>query len=120
LRGTNSFLARHELVDVDRALALDRDRFKLFGLDLEIFALADLVALDDVGRLHLVAALGVDLLVFDPVTGVLVELVKADLFALAGRREKSDRTGDERQLQIAFPIGARGHEFYSGTESRNP
>jgi hypothetical protein len=34
------FLSRHELVDVDRALALDRDRFQLFRLHLEIFALA--------------------------------------------------------------------------------
>jgi hypothetical protein len=56
-----------------------------------------LVALDDVGGLHLIAAFSVDLLVFDPVTSVLVELMKADLFALAGRGEKSDRAGDERQ-----------------------
>ena len=56
---------RHELVDVDCALALDRDGFELFGIKLDVLALADLVALDDVGGLDLVAAFGIDLAVFD-------------------------------------------------------
>src|SRR5262249_35193129 len=38
---------RHELVDLDRALALDRDGLELFGLKLDVLALADLVAFDD-------------------------------------------------------------------------
>ena len=42
------FLFRHELVDLDDALALDRDRLELLGVELDILALADLVALDDV------------------------------------------------------------------------
>ena len=53
---------RNELVNLDRALALDRYGLEFFRLDLEVLALADLVALDDVGGLHLIAALGVDLL----------------------------------------------------------
>jgi hypothetical protein len=82
--------------------------------------LPHLVAFDDVGGLHLIAALCVDLLIFDPMAGVLVDLMKADLLSLAGRGEKRDWARDEGQLQIAFPIGARGHDFYSGTERRNP
>ena len=58
-----------------------------------------------VGGIHFIAALGVDLLIFDPVAGVLVDLAEANLLALAGRGKKRDRAGDERQLQIAFPIG---------------
>ena len=46
-------------------------------------------------------------------TGVLVELMEADFLAFASRWKQGDRTGDEGQLQVAFPIGARGHEFYS-------
>ena len=102
-------LARHELVDLDRALALDRDRFQLFRLELEVLALADLVALDDVGRLDLVAGVGIDLAILDAMAGVLVELVEADLFALAGRGKERDRARDQGQLQIAFPIRTRGH-----------
>src|SRR5262249_33995725 len=41
------FLLRHEFVDFDCALALNRHRFKLFGLNLDILPFADLVALDD-------------------------------------------------------------------------
>ena len=79
-------LARHELVDIDHPLALDRNRFELLRVELEILALADLVALDDVGGFDLVAAVGIDLAIFDAMAGVLVELVKADLFPFAGRR----------------------------------
>jgi hypothetical protein len=49
------FLAKHKLVDVDGALTLDRDCFKLLRFDLQIFAFADLVALDDVSGLDLAA-----------------------------------------------------------------
>jgi hypothetical protein len=39
-----------ELIDVDGALALYGNRFQLFRIKLKIFALADLVAFDDVCR----------------------------------------------------------------------
>ena len=45
------FFARHELVDVDRAFALNRDGFELFRFDLEVLTLAHLIAFDDVGGL---------------------------------------------------------------------
>src|SRR5712671_4684791 len=44
-------LARHELVDLDCAFALDRNGFKLFRRDLEVLAFADFVTFDDVGAL---------------------------------------------------------------------
>jgi hypothetical protein len=35
----------HELIDIDYALALDRDGFEFLGIKLDVIALADLVAL---------------------------------------------------------------------------
>jgi hypothetical protein len=109
--GTNSS-------DLDRTFALNGDGLKLLGVKLQVFALPDFIALDDVGGVDLVTALRVDLPVLDAVAGILVELMETDLFPLTGRWIKRDRAGHERELQIAFPIGARGHDFYSGTERR--
>jgi len=47
----------------------------------------------------------------DPVAGLLVKLMEADLLSLTGRGKKRDRARDEGQLEVAFPIGARGHEL---------
>jgi len=105
------FFARHERVDVDGALALDRYGFELFRLDFQVFAFADFVPFDDVGALDLVAGISINLAILDPIAGLLVKLVKADLLSLTGRREQSDRARDEGQLEIAFPIGARGHDL---------
>ena len=71
--------------------------------------LLDFVAFDDVGLLDLVAGLGVDLPVVDAIAGLFVELMEADLFALGRRRKKRDGAGDERELQVAFPVRAWGH-----------
>ena len=49
------FVFRDELLDLDDALALDLDRFELFRLDLDVLALRDLVALDDVVVVDLAA-----------------------------------------------------------------
>src|SRR6266571_2399919 len=40
------FFLGHELVDLDRTLALDRNGLKLFGLDFDVLAFADFIALD--------------------------------------------------------------------------
>src|SRR4051812_19443710 len=48
------FFARHELVDVDRPLTLNRDRFEFLWVELEILPLADFVPFDDVGALDFV------------------------------------------------------------------
>ena len=67
------------------------------------------------------AGVRVHLLVSDAVAGLLVELMEADLLALRRRRVHGDRAGDERELQVAFPVRTRGHGLtpYSiGTERR--
>jgi hypothetical protein len=104
-------LLGHELVDLDGALALDRDRFELFGLDLDLLAFADLIALDDVARINLVAGLGVHLAVFDAVAGLLVDLMEADFLSFAARGKQCNRTRDKRKFQEAFPICSRGHDL---------
>src|SRR6516225_877229 len=104
------FFFRHEFVDLDRSLALDAERLKLFGLDRDVFALAHFVAFDDVGRVDLVSGLGIDLSVFDTIARLFIELVEADLFSLTARGEECDRTRYEREFQIAFPIRTWGHD----------
>ena len=99
----------NELVDLDGALAFDRDGFQLVRIKLDVFALVDLEAFDDVGGFDFVAGFGIDLAIPNAVAGFLIELMEADLLAFAGRRIKRDRAGDERQLQIAFPVRTRGH-----------
>ena len=104
------FLLRHELVDLDRALALDGDSLEFFGLDLDVSALADFIAFDDVGRVDLVSGLGIDLSVFDTIARLFIDLVEADLFSFAARGEECNRTRYEREFQIAFPIRTWGHD----------
>ena len=55
----------HELVDVDRALALDRDSFEFLGIKFDVIALADLVPLDDIRRIDFVAGFSINLAVLD-------------------------------------------------------
>src|SRR6201987_24116 len=45
--------------------------------------------------------------------GLFIDLMEADFFPLGRRWKQRDRTRDERQLQVAFPIRARGHDNYS-------
>jgi len=45
-------------------------------------ALADFIAFDDIAGLDLIASLSIDLAIFDAIAGVLVDLMKADLFSL--------------------------------------
>jgi hypothetical protein len=87
---------RNEFVDVDDPLALDSDRFQLFGIEFKVLALADLVALDDVFGGHFVAAVCVYLAILDAVTGLLVDLMEADFFPLdvAGNRAIGHETRD--------------------------
>src|SRR5262245_24635111 len=72
---------RHELIDLDRAFAFDRDRLEFLGIDLEVLVLTDLVAFDDVIGVHFFFAVGIDLAVFDPMAGLFVDLMEADFFA---------------------------------------
>jgi hypothetical protein len=86
LRYSSSIFSRNELVDFNRALALDSDCFQLFGIKLKILALADLVALDDVASFHFIAGVSIHLAILDPMSGVLIELVETYFLSLTGRR----------------------------------
>src|SRR3984885_1038933 len=88
------FVLGDELVDFDGAPAFDGYRFQLFGLQLDVLPLADLVALDDIPGLDFLAGVGIDLAVFDAVSGIFVELVEADLFPFRSRREQRNRARD--------------------------
>ena len=88
-----------------------RDGFQLLGVDLDVLALADLVPLDDVGRLDLVPGLRVNPTEFDAVARALVELMEADLLALRRGGKESNRAGNEGQLKVALPISTGRHDY---------
>src|SRR5690242_19862626 len=77
--------------------------------------LIDLIALDDVGALDFFLGLSIHLFVADAIAGLLVELIERNALTAGGGRIKRHRTRNERQFQIALPIGARCH----GTLLRN-
>lgn len=56
--------------------------------------------------LDLLAGLGIDLGVFDPVAGVLVDLVESNFVRIGCRGKQRDRAGDERQMQEVLPVRA--------------
>src|SRR6185437_7936923 len=99
----------HELVDINRAGGFQGDVLEFFLADLDEGLLVERIALDDVFIGHFFACVGVDLHVSDAMARLLVELVERYLLALRDSWIERDRTGDERQTQEAFPVGARGH-----------
>jgi len=103
------FGVRHELVDLDRVVALDRDRVELLVLDLDEGALGVFVAAALVGGVHRLARHLVDELLAQPVAGDLVDLAERDALRTARRAVQRDRARDERELEIALPVGTRRH-----------
>jgi hypothetical protein len=87
---------RHELVDLDRVRASDRDALQFIASYFDVATLADLVALDDVLVADGLAGHGIELAVFDPVPGISVDLVKSDLFRseIAGNSWTGQETRD--------------------------
>jgi hypothetical protein len=75
---------RDELINLDDALAFNGDGLKLLWFKLDIFALSDLVAFDDLAIIHLITGFSIDLSVADAIAGIFVELVEADLLPLRG------------------------------------
>src|SRR3954447_23982940 len=100
---------RHKLIDVDRSGGFERNVFQLVLRHLDVGVGIYLVAFDDVVVRNFLARVGVNLGVFDPVTGLLIDLVEADLFGIGSGRVQSDRAGDEGKAQKAFPVGTGGH-----------
>ena len=76
-----------ELFDFEGMLAVNGNGFQLFGIELDILALTHLISLDDFVLRHFIAGFGIDLAILDPVTGLFVELMEADLFAFGGSGE---------------------------------
>ena len=72
-----------------------------------MLSLADLVALDDVVGIHLVAGVRIDLPVSNAVAGLFVELMEADFLALRTRWEQRYGAGDKRQFEVLLPICTR-------------
>ena len=86
---------RNELVNLDDTFAFNGDGIEFLWFKLNIVALGDLVAFDDVGTLHIVPGYGIDLPEADAISGLFIELVEANLFALGRRWEQCDRARDE-------------------------
>ena len=101
-----------ELDEVEGLAALELDALDLLGVEQDVMALGDFVALDD-----LVAVDGTDarhdLFIFDALAGRLVDLVELDLGAALGRLEKLHRDRHERQPDLSSPDRARGHDLVS-------
>src|SRR3546814_3018469 len=95
------------LLDVDGARALQADRLQLVVLQHDVAVFLDLVAPDLVVVADRLAGLGIDVAAADAIAGFAVEGVEAHLLAVAGGRRQRHRAGDERQLQVACPVGAR-------------
>jgi hypothetical protein len=99
----------YKAVDVDGMIAFDLNGFQFFLFDLDILTLFQFLAAPLLVAFHHVAGLGIDHLLFQPVSGFLVDHVESGFFNRRRSRVKQHRTGHERKLQGAFPIGANGH-----------
>ena len=116
-------LARYKTLDIDGVVAFDLDRLELFRLDLDIFALAQLVAASLLVALDDVAGFGIDHLLLQPVAGFAVDQVKPGLLGRGRGGIEHDRAGDERQFQRPFPVGAGGHsnlQCFQGVSEPQP
>ena len=65
----------------------------------------------DLITFHIVPGYGINFPVADAIASLFVELVETDLFPLGSRWKQCDRARDERELEVAFPLRARGHEL---------
>jgi hypothetical protein len=71
-------------------------------------SVSDLVAFHDVIVGNFLAGISVHLGVFDAVASLSVDLVEADFLGIGSSRIQSDRAGNKRKAQKAFPVGAGG------------
>ena len=101
--------ARHEALDVDGVIALDLDGLELVVLEHDVLALGDLVALGLVLGLDRLAGLLVDELAAHAIAGVAIEGAKRDALGCRRGRVERHRARDERELEIAFPVGPWRH-----------
>jgi hypothetical protein len=83
IRGTNSSMSIVRLLSIATASSSS-------GSSSIIFALANLVPLDDVSGFEFIATFRINLAIFDAVTSVLVEVMEADLLAFRRGRKQGD------------------------------
>src|SRR5213078_1073669 len=95
---------RHKAVDLDGVGAFDLDRFELGILDDEVLAFGDLVAAAFVFGGDRLAGLFIDELLSQAIAGGLVDLPERDALGGRARRMQRNRTGDQGELEIAFPV----------------
>src|SRR5262249_12030023 len=98
---------RHEGLDLDHLRALDLELLQVLVLDLDILALADLVALDPVGGIDGLLGDGIQHLLLQPVSSLAVERVERHALSAGGRVVEGDGARDERELEITLPRGTR-------------
>src|SRR5262249_15993678 len=99
---------RQEAADLDGMGALDLDRLELCILDDEVLALGYLVAAAFVFRGDRLAGLFINELLAQPVAGRFVDLPEGDAVGRRAGRMPRNRTGDQRQVEIAFPVRTHG------------
>ena len=75
----------------------DLQLLQLRRLEDDVLIPFELVALDDLAALDLLAGLGIDRLKRDPIAGRGVELVELDALHLRRRGHQPDGTGDQRE-----------------------
>ena len=102
------FLFGNELVDIDGVRALDLDRIELLRLDFHVLAAGQLIAAALVVLVDDTACFLVDHLLAQAIAGLAVDLVETGLLGLARSRIEGDRAGHQRELEIPFPVCARG------------
>jgi hypothetical protein len=90
--------------------ALHLDGFELVVVDFDVHALVDFVAPALVLGFDRLARPFVDQLLAQTVAGLLVDLPKRDALGRGSGGTERDRTRDERELEITFPICTRRHD----------
>ena len=91
--------------------------FQLVVRNLNVGVGVYLVAFDYFVGGNLLPRVSIHLQVFDPVAGLLVELVEMDLFGIGCGWVQSDWASHEGKAQKPFPVGAGGHD--RSTPERN-
>src|ERR1700730_6767716 len=96
-------------IDRDGVGTFDPNLVDFIVRDLEVLALANLVAATDVLLFDRLAGFGVDELLLQPISGLFVDPVERNSLRARCGRIKRDRTRNQGQLEIPLPGGTRGH-----------
>src|SRR5579884_686327 len=101
-----------ELDQVERLAALELDALDLLGVEEDVVAFRDLIALHDLVLVDGTDARD-DLFVFDPLARRLVDLMELDLGAASRGGIEFDRDRHQRQPDLPSPDRTRSHQTLS-------